>query len=115
MLEINKVTNDLSKAKLDFDNDSINLTKREQVSANNKILFLRHVLAYLNTFPSEEFVKSEIGRLRNRLQLINDQFKEWVPTQYFETDKEKLKEYLKEMGVPKLKIQIKALTFIINE
>ena len=112
MLDINKVTQEISNCLSSMDNDG--LTKGQISKVKNRINFLKIVIRYLESGPSTEFLKKEISRLTNRIQLINDQFADYLPTQYFEKEKDKLKHYLKECGVPKLKIQLKALRFIYN-
>lgn len=115
MVEINKVVDEISRLSDNLSRDSHKMKRSEEKRELKKINFLRHVASYLNSFPSEEFIGSEIKRLENRESLINKQFECWTPTKYFVTEKEKIKEYRKEMGVPKIKIQLKALKFIINK
>lgn len=115
MIEITKIGREISELSLRLDNESKDMKRTEKNKVNKKIQFLRHVMAYLNSFPSEQFVTSEISRLSKRRQLIADSYSAWIPSKYFEKDKDKLKEYEKENGIPKLKIQLKALKFILDK
>lgn len=115
MVEINKVVDEISRLSDNLSRDSHKMKRSEEKRELTKINFLRHVASYLNSFPSEEFIDSEIKRLEDREALINKQYPVWIPSKYFATDKEKLKEYKKEMGVPKIKVQLRALKFIINK
>lgn len=115
MIDIKKVVKEISDLSYRLENESDELRRTEKIKINKKIQFLRHVMAYLNTFPSEDFIFSEITRLNNRRKLINDQYEAWIPSRYFEKENEKLKEYAKENGIPKLKIQLKSLKFILDK
>src|ERR1700721_1062937 len=110
MIEINKVTGEISALRRDLYRAAA--TKYEKNKIKKKIQFLTTIVRYLETFPSEEFIKTEISRLNKRVSMVKDQFKDYVRSKYFEKEKDKLKAYLKECGVPKLKLQLKALRFI---
>lgn len=115
MLELNKVVDEISRLEKSLSDRSSELTRAQEKKEMSKINFLRLVCTYLKTFPSEEFVEAEIKKLNNRRNMINKNFDSWIPTQYFEKEKDKLKEYDKQMGVPKIKAQLRALKFINNK
>lgn len=115
MVKINKVVDEISRLSDNLSRDSHKMKRSEEKRELKKINFLRFVASYLNSFPSEEFVNGEIKRLENRKSMINQQFTSWIPSKYFEKEKEKLKEYEKEMGIPKIRMQLRALKFIINK
>lgn len=115
MITINKLTEELSTLMLRLDNDGPKMKKMERTKMANRITFLRQTITYLEQDNRQEFLEKELNRLNNRVQLINDGYADWIPAKWFEKEKDKLKEYLKEMGVPKLKTQIKALRFILDK
>lgn len=115
MVEINKVVDEISRLSANLSRDSHRMKRSEEKRELKKINFLRHIASYLNQFPSEQFIGSEIKRLENRRALINKQFESWIPSKFFEKEKDKLKEYEKEMGIPKIRMQLRALKFIINK
>lgn len=94
MIEAKNITNEISALSLHLDNNAGDMNKSD---------------------PSEQFISDEIKRLNKRRQIINDSFLAWIPSKYFEKEKDKLKYYEKENDVPKLKIQIKALIFILDK
>jgi len=112
MIEINKVTDQISSLRQQMKEDGIKATHAKRLA--KRVVLLTNISHYLETFPSEEFIKSEIGRISKRIELIHEQFEEWTPSQYFEKEKEKYNAYMKECGVPKLRLQLKALLFIHN-
>lgn len=112
MININKVVEELSRKRQELDNLT---TTKGSTRLKGQINFLTTVAHYLRSFPSEEFIHSEMGRIKNRILLFNDQYEKWIPNRLFKDEKEKFSEYLKEMGVPKLKLQLRALRYIANE
>jgi len=80
----------------------------------SRILFLKMVIAFLESGPTDEFLKSEIERLSARYKKIMDLYPSWTPTQYFEKDKDRLKEFEKLNDIPKLRMQTRALRYIAD-
>jgi hypothetical protein len=115
MIPINKLTQEVSTLMLRLDNDGLKMKKMERSKITNRITFLRTTITYLEQDNREDFLSSELDRLNKRVQLINDGYADWIPSKYYEKEKDQLKDYLKEMGIPKLKAQIKALRFILNK
>lgn len=115
MITISKLTEELSKKMLQLENDGSGMKKMDRTKIANRITFLRTTISYLEQDNREVFLESELERLNTRIQLINDDYSDWIPTRYFEKEKDKLKEYLKVTGVPKLKNQVRALRFILDK
>src|SRR5260221_14692039 len=81
--------------------------KTSELSRIRKLLqFLKTCIAYLESQPTEEFVKQEVKRIETRLDLINKEYDGWITAKVFKNDKEKLKGYLKDFDVPLLKLQV---------
>lgn len=77
-------------------------------------MFLQQVKYYLETRPSEEFLKSEILRLENKLDIINNNYKAWLNADPKNKQHEKpLTVYAKEMDVKKIKDQIETIGYIL--
>lgn len=117
MIELSKVIDQISAKRLALDETGI---KKGQVTKlKGQISFLTIVAHYLRTFPTDEFVNSELNRLNKRVKLIEADFEKWIPNkQYPENtkgDRKKFSDYQKEMGVPKIKLQTRALRFISND
>ena len=77
-----------------------------------QLSFLKLVVAYLESGPSDDFLKQEIDRLEARYLRIMEHYPVWTPTQYFEKEKDRLKEFQKLNDLPKLKLQMRALRYI---
>lgn len=115
MVTINKLTEEVSALMLRLYNDGLKMKKMERSKITNRITFLRTTITYLEQDNREQFLEAELKRLNNRVQLINNDYEHWIPSKYYVKENEKLKDYLKETGVPKLKLQIRALRFILNK
>lgn len=81
--------------------------------AKNKLQLYLVIEAYLQTTPSEDFVRKELKRVENRLRLINEGFvanPEWEPKR----KSAELKQYSRLMNVGQLRDQRRALRIIIK-
>lgn len=76
--------------------------------------FLNVCKLYLETEPTEEFIKKEKKRLENRLQLISEGYKH-DERQTLKDQKKDRKDYDKLMGVSKIKSQLKAIYFLLSK
>jgi hypothetical protein len=78
-----------------------------------KIDNLKTLVKYLETNPCEKFIEKEIERLKNRITKTQVGFvSQWEPdTKYYKKERAN---YLKEMGVPKLRQQLQSLLFLKN-
>jgi len=83
--------------------------KRNRKKIEEFTLYLR----YAETNPSEDYLKKEIGRITNRINLFSEKY---VPLDETRFDKKTCtahkKGYEKEMGVTKLRKQLSTLCFI---
>lgn len=114
MITINKLTAEVAAKSRQLDEDGHTMRKSEKTKIANRIAFLRQTIAYLEQDNREEFLKGELERLQKRKDLIQKDYVNWIPNKYFEKEKHKITEYYKEMGIPKLNSQIKALRFILD-
>ena len=80
----------------------------EKSRARGRLKFLKTVQFYLEGNPTEYFIKKEIERLENRNNLLLSQFDE---SKYSNYSKPK-KKYEEEMGIPLLRVQLRALRYI---
>jgi hypothetical protein len=113
MIQIKKVMDELSSKTKEL-NDNLGGKKGVIRKLQSRILFLKMVVAFLETGPTDEFLKGEIGRLSARYKKIMDLFPAWTPTQYFEKEKDKLREFEKLNDIPKLRMQTRALRYIAD-
>lgn len=93
--------------------------KDDKKSANairrlkGKLEYLKLCLLYIESKPSEEFVKKEKERLTNRINAFMELYK--VPESWGKTLKARHKrEYEKDMGVFKLRKQLSTIHFILK-
>lgn len=107
------MTEEVSRLKLHLDN--ADLKKAQVTKIKSRIEFLKMSIAYLEQGNREEYLQEKLDKIENRITLINQSFQDWVPTKYFEKDKDKLKEFQKEMGIPRLKLQRRALLFLLDK
>jgi hypothetical protein len=73
---------------------------------------------YLETKPTEEFVKSEIERISGKINFILDSnnFKQWFNCHpEYRNDKNPQTIYRSEMGLGKFRRQLKTLNYIFND
>lgn len=115
MITINKLTAEIAAKSKQLDDDGFRMKKTEKTKIVNRISFLRQTITYLEQDNREDFLKQELDRLQKRKDLIQKDFVNWIPNKFFEKEKHKLKEYEKEMDIPKIDRQIKALKFILNQ
>lgn len=76
--------------------------------------FYRVVKSCLEHNPTQEFIKKEIDRISNRLQAIDREFKYWHDTHPATGVLNPKTVYERELGVPDLKQQLRALQFIYH-
>ena len=79
---------------------------------------LKLCAAYLETNPSEEFVKSDIERVVGRINFIlnSDNFKQWMnchPEYRSEKNPETI--YRSEMGLGKFRSQLRTLNYLFDD
>lgn len=70
---------------------------------------------YLESSPREDFIKTEIERLNRIIDSLETSYAAWVVPKEFINDPTKARsEFRREMGITKMKTQIKALRFLLN-
>jgi hypothetical protein len=82
--------------------------KSEIARARKRLQFLRTVEMYLEGNPTDWFIKKEIERLENRNNKIIEQYN----IELYKSSKNPKKKYEEEMGIPHIRLQLKALRFI---
>lgn len=103
---------EISTLRQELDNGGL---KPRQISAKkDRIELLKMVISYLESGPADDFLKKEIERLINKINLIHADFEKWVPSKYYVKDKDKLNDYLKMQGIPKIRTQLSALRYIAD-
>lgn len=82
-----------------------------------RLSFLKLVVKYLETSPSEEFIMCDKRRIDRELEVINSRFDAWVShnNQKGKTLQEQQKAFKKEYDIVHKKAQVKALSFILNK
>lgn len=92
------------------------ITDRQLKKKRERVDELKNLKLYIESNPSEGFIKSEIDRIEKSIERINDfeNFKIWRLSQDH-SDQKKLKtQYNKELGLPTLKAQLKTLNYLLN-
>lgn len=127
MIEVNYLEREIAgiRKELQEDIDKRNryedyegLKKGQKSKMLSKIKLCNLAIQYLNQGATEKFVKQEIHKLTQRKIKIMQEYDYWAKTprpQQFKDEKEKLKFYQKELGIPKINSQIKTLRFILNK
>lgn len=83
--------------------------KKELNRARKRMRELNLFKQYLETNPDEHFIRKEIGRVSNRIELLTPAAAIWM-----KWDTKKKTEYSKENGITHLKEQLKALKYILK-
>jgi hypothetical protein len=86
------------------------MTKYQYARAKSRLAFLKVIEMYLENAPEELFISREIKRLENRISLICNNFND----SEYKDPKEARKKFEKEMGIPDLRTQLRALRFILK-
>lgn len=106
--ELRKVRYD----KMDYEaGESLRKKNGKRVSLLNKCIM------YLETDPTEEFVKKQIKETFSTIQHLNEGFADWKngsEDMKSLTDPEARRIFSSETGLAKLKMQLKVLKFILN-
>lgn len=105
--EINKQINDI----IEKHRDKSLFSKKELKNARVSLKFLTSARNYLEIFPSEKFVTSEIDRLKKQIYIINEGYSEWIKNNTPKT-KNSLSEWGNINNLPLLKSQLKTLRYI---
>ena len=90
-------------------------TYRALKKINNKIEDLKTIVLYLETNPSEEFIKSEKARLEKQVDAIEDNFQKWLNSGSSRRHSEKpLKVYYKEMKLEEVTKRLKTINYLLE-
>lgn len=111
--EISEITSDLlENRKLPID-QQYSSTKDNKL--NNRILFLRTIVKYLEFDPKEDFCNKERDRLYNAIAVLDKGFAEWLKTLKVNITKtQAVSKFNTEMGITNMKKQIQALNYILS-
>jgi hypothetical protein len=108
LLEIREIENMSSVDKSELKPAALNRLKK-------KLELLKHLVKYLETSPSVEFIKSEIQRIEIVISAKMLEFPESDYGRLSKKDVAKLrKEHEKQYGIPKLRNQLKTLRFLLS-
>lgn len=89
--------------------------KKPYIKENARIAFLRHVVLYLETGPTESYVQRECQRLDKLIDSLESQFETWCKNTPPDAPPAKYKSvFIKEMGLSLLKLQRKTAYFILG-
>lgn len=116
MKTISQIKKDI-EAQMELIADQITASKKKKPKPGSLSLLemMRICEAYLETNPNEDFIKSSLEKVKQRLAKINSGFGDWLTSNDFDgTLKQKKDHYNKEFETKKIKIQINALTYILN-
>lgn len=70
---------------------------------------------YLESNPSEDFVKKTYQQLKNKMALIESSFPIWLKNQSGSKDRKRLKlKFAHEMNIKKINAQIKSLKYLLG-
>lgn len=109
-----KTINELQK---ELDNimqqDRSDLTPPQVSRLQSRAAYLRHCIYYLQTHPTEDFIRKESERLSNRISQFDVHYPLWVGPAGLD-DKQKRSTYEREMGYAKIKQQLKTLNFLLQ-
>lgn len=92
------------------------LTKKETNNLVRELAKLMNAKMYLETNPSEDFIKSEFEELKKRKEQIDKDFQKWLrfTPQGDRTPTQSKSAYRTEMGYKKVRSQISFMEFILS-
>jgi len=89
--------------------------RNEVESIKRKIVFLRQCKLYLESEPREDFVKSEIAKIEERIKLIPTHYEAWKVGRNLTKYSDPYKTYSNEMNLPGLKASLKYLNYLLHD
>lgn len=113
MISINQVKKEY--ANVEGQISGMQLTSRQLSNRKKRLIFLREAIKYLGSGPSEDFIKSEKLRLRERVKAIMANYGGWdTRGKSFNNDLVKEKSYKKHMGVLEIQEQLKMIDYLLG-
>jgi len=110
--DLKKEFADVSKSKDEKDQKKI---KRMKSMVNKKTKFYKTCILYVESEPTEEYIKKQKAQVLVKMENIKKAFKDALSqSQYKEAFAKTEKSFEKELGMTKLKDQLKHLDFLIN-
>ena len=83
--------------------------------ARKQLEFLRFCRKYLETNPSEDFLKAELESLYHRVDYLNDAYEDYIKNNpEYINEPNPSQKYKKEMNFPQLNNQIKTIIFLLQ-
>lgn len=97
-------------------NSKMQLKKSQKNSVNKKIYELRQAKRYMETNPSEEFVKKNVKDLKKELSIIENRFGAWcvIHPELSANEAVAKRKYNYLFEVNKKRVQIKWLTWLLK-
>jgi len=88
---------------------------RKAKQLRKRVAYLRYILLYLESLPSEEYLKKEKEKMSNRIGLLMLNYQP-LDERFTKAQVSKHKKnHEKEMGVTKIKDQLKTIDFLISK
>ncbi len=109
-VQVEQIKSSLEKATKDRD-------IKEVKKLSKRLEYLNGIKFYLESQPSENFLKSNLNEIKKRIASLSSGFGEWLKSvDKKDSDPKKLKtRFNTEMGLGKMKNQIKTLEFILSK
>lgn len=96
----------------DLDRKRIKSIKAAIKRDKTRQAFLKTCLLYINTSPNEDYLKREVERISNRINLLLKGYRPLDDERHTKSQITKHKnEYEKEMGVPKIRKQLTTINY----
>lgn len=111
MIDIEKLKKEKVSIVNTLDQD---MTKGMANKIKKRLSFLIDCIRYLESHPTEEFLKKEQDRLAKRIVLLKAGFKDWLPDKQYDTEKKQQIAYYKECKIPSLNNHLKTIKFLLQ-
>lgn len=99
----------------EYDRKKIKSIKASMKRDKARQAFLKTCLLYINTSPNEDYLKREVERISNRINLLLKNYKPLSADRHTNSEVSKhKKDYEKEMNVSKIRTQLTTLNFLLN-
>ncbi len=93
--------------------------KKEISACKKKLAFIKEMVLYLESQPTEEFIKAEAKKLKNRKSVIEaaflrDRINDSFNRMTLKDQTKAKKTYYSEMGIPKITTHLKSLNYLLS-